>query len=202
MQIAMNVEAQAIDVPTGVQDYRPAFYGGVSAVELGVDGVRRVALAVDPRELDRRLVVAYTGATRNSGINNWEVTKRHIDGDVEVRRRFARISEIARAMREALERGDWEEVGRQIAAEWDNRKGLAPGVTTPEIDAILAAATKAGAFGGKVCGAGGGGCLFALGDPASVPAIREAIRAAGGQLLDCTIESEGLRVETNVDLPA
>ena len=45
MQIAMNVEAQAIDVPTGVQDYRPALYGGVSAVELGVDGVRRVAAA-------------------------------------------------------------------------------------------------------------------------------------------------------------
>ncbi len=202
MQIAMNVEAQAIDVPTGVQDYRPAFYGGVSAVELGVDGVRRVVLPVEPRELDCRLVVAYTGATRNSGINNWEVTKRHIDGDAEVQRRFARISEIAGAMREALERSDWVEVGRQIAAEWDNRKGLAPGVTTPEIDAILSAASKAGAFGGKVCGAGGGGCLFALGDPAHVPAIREAIRAAGGRLLDCTIESEGLRVETNVDLPA
>ena len=46
LQVAMNVEAQAIDVPTGVQDYRPALYGGVSAVELGVDGIRRVALPV------------------------------------------------------------------------------------------------------------------------------------------------------------
>lgn len=84
MQIAMNVEAQAIEVPTGVQDYRPALYGGISAVELGVDGVRRVALPVSARELERRLVLAYTGATRNSGINNWEVTKRHIDGDRDV----------------------------------------------------------------------------------------------------------------------
>ena len=130
LQIAMNVEAQAIDVPTGVQDYRPALYGGVSAVELGVAGVRRVGLPVDAQELEQRLVLAYTNASRNSGINNWEVTKRHIDGDREVQSRFARIRDIAGAMREALHRSDWPEVGRQVAAEWDNRKGLAPGVTT------------------------------------------------------------------------
>ncbi len=198
MQIAMNVEAQAIDVPTGVQDYRPALYGGISAVELGVDGVRRVALPVGARELERRLVLAYTGATRNSGINNWEVTKRHIDGDRDVQQRFARIRDIAVAMRDALERGAWAEVGRQIAEEWENRKGLAPGVTTPEIDAILAAARVAGAYGGKVCGAGGGGCLFCIGEPERIPAIREAVAAKGGRLLDFTIESEGLRVDTRV----
>src|SRR4029453_12587638 len=107
---------------------------GVSAVELGVDGVRGGALPVDARELERRLVLAYTGATRNSGINNWEVTKRHIDGDSEVQRRFGRIRDIAGAMRAALERGAWREVGQQIGEEWENRKGLAPGVTTPEID--------------------------------------------------------------------
>jgi D-glycero-alpha-D-manno-heptose-7-phosphate kinase len=198
LQIAMNVEAQAIDVPTGVQDYRPALYGGIAAVELNVDGIKRVALPVAAPELERRLVLAYTGASRNSGINNWEVTKRHIDGDREVRQRFGRIRDIAGAMRAALERGDWAEVGSQIAEEWENRKGLAPGVTTPEIDAMLAAARRAGALGGKVCGAGGGGCLFCLGDPDRVPAIREAIAANGGRLLDFHIEAEGLRVETRV----
>src|SRR3954465_2663312 len=157
-QIAMNVEAQAIDVPTGAQDYRPAYFGGISAVELGVNGVRRVALDVSPAELQSRLALAYTNASRNSGINNWEVTKRHIDGDDKVRTSFARIRDIAAAMRTALERRDWAEVGRQIAAEWDNRKNLAPGVTTPAIDAMLAAAQRAGALAGKVCGAGGGGC--------------------------------------------
>ena len=196
LQIAMNVEAQAIDVPTGVQDYRPALYGGISAVELAVDGVRRVPLPVSPADLQNHLVLAYTGASRNSGINNWEVTKRHIDGDRNVQQRFARIRDIAVAMRDALERQAWDEVGRQIAEEWENRKGLAPGVTTPEIDAILGAAKNAGATGGKVCGAGGGGCLVCLGEPADVPAIRQAIAAHGGQLLDFTIEAEGLRVES------
>jgi D-glycero-alpha-D-manno-heptose-7-phosphate kinase len=194
-QIAMNVEAQAIDVPTGVQDYRPAFYGGISAVELGVNGIRRVAINVEPAELQSRLALAYTNASRNSGINNWDVTKRHIDGDAGVKRSFARIRDIAAAMRTALERRDWPEVGRQVAAEWENRKQLAPGVTTPEIDAMLEAARKAGALGGKVCGAGGGGCLFGFGEPGNIPAIRQALQDAGARLLDFSIERRGLVVE-------
>ncbi len=195
-QIAMNVEAQAIDVPTGVQDYRPAYYGGISAVELGVNGVRRVGLDVDPEELQQRLALAYTNASRNSGINNWDVTKRHIDGDAGVQLAFARIRDIAAAMRPALERRDWPEVGRQIGAEWDNRKKLAPGVTTPEIDAMLAAAALAGAASGKVCGAGGGGCLFCFARPEAIPAVRQALADAGARVLDFTIDTRGLVIET------
>jgi D-glycero-alpha-D-manno-heptose-7-phosphate kinase len=195
LQIAMNVEAQAIDVPTGVQDYRPAYYGGISAVELAVDGIRRIALAVTPRELQQRLVLAYTNASRNSGINNWDVTKRHIDGDAQVRASFARIRDVAAAMRDALERRDWPEVGRQIAEEWENRKCLAPGVTTKDIDAMLAAGRNAGAAGGKVCGAGGGGCLFCFGEPDAIPSIRRALTAAGAQVLDFQIEDRGLIVK-------
>jgi D-glycero-alpha-D-manno-heptose-7-phosphate kinase len=196
MQIAMNVEAQAIDVPTGAQDFRPALYGGVSAVELGVDAIRRVPLPLAAAELERHLVLAYTKASRNSGINNWEVIKRHIDGDRDVQARFGRIRDIAAAMRAALERADWPAVGRQIAEEWDNRKGLAPGVTTAAIDTMLDAARRAGAFGGKVCGAGGGGCLFCIGPPDQLPAIRAALQAAGAQLLDFRIEQDGLRLDT------
>jgi D-glycero-alpha-D-manno-heptose-7-phosphate kinase len=201
LQIAQNVEAQVIDVPTGVQDYRPALFGGISAVELNVDGIRRVPLQVDARELQQRVVLAYTNASRNSGINNWEMTKRHIDGDGEVRSRFARIRDVAVVMRESLERKDWPAVGRHVADEWDNRKRLAPGVTTPAIDGMLDAAMAAGAWGGKVCGAGGGGCLFCIGEPEHVPAIRRALSEHGARLLDYQIETEGLRVETRVETP-
>jgi len=194
-QIAMNVEAQAIDVPTGVQDYRPAYYGGISAVELGVNGIRRVALDVKPEELQSRLALAYTNASRNSGINNWDVTKRHIDGDAGVQLSFARIRDIAAAMRAALERRDWTEVGRQIGAEWENRKKLAPGVTTPEIDSMLGAAQRAGAISGKVCGAGGGGCLFCFAEPGAIPAVRKALADSGARVLDFTIEAKGLVIK-------
>ena len=77
--IAMNVEAQVIRVPTGVQDYRPALYGGVSAVELDVAGVRRVALDVDARRTRAAGSSSPTpGASRQSGINNWDVMVRRI----------------------------------------------------------------------------------------------------------------------------
>jgi D-glycero-alpha-D-manno-heptose-7-phosphate kinase len=194
LQIAMNVECQTIRVPTGVQDYRPALYGGVAAIELGVDRVRRAAIDVDPPELEQRIVLAYTGAPRNSGTNNWEIIKRHLDGDRGIFDCFERIRDTAVAMRAALERADWNEVGRQIATEWDNRKRLAPGVTTPAIDDLIARASAAGATAAKVCGAGGGGCLFCYGPPRARAAIAEALAAGGARLLDYRIELEGLRL--------
>jgi D-glycero-alpha-D-manno-heptose-7-phosphate kinase len=194
LQVAMNVECQTIRVPTGVQDYRPALYGGVASIELGVTGIRRVAIDVDPRELEQRIVLAYTGAPRNSGTNNWDITKRHTDGDRHIFDCFERIRDTAVAMRSALERGDWDEVGRQIAIEWNNRKRLAPGVTTPVIDDLIARATAAGATAAKVCGAGGGGCLFCFGPTSARAAIAEALAAGGAQLLDYSIETEGLRL--------
>ena len=192
--IAMNVEAQVINVPTGAQDYRPAYYGGVSSVKLSIDGVRRVPLDIDLGELQSRLVLAYTKASRNSGINNWDVMKRHIDGDADVFERFAHIRDIAVDMREALAASDWTEVGRQLRLEWENRKRLAPGVTTPDIDRMIDAAAAAGATGAKVCGAGGGGCLFCFAEPADVPAVRKALASSGADLLDFHLEAQGLRI--------
>ncbi|MCC7416016.1 MAG: GHMP kinase [Acidobacteria bacterium] len=194
LRIAKNVECQAIGVPTGVQDYRPALYGGVAAVELRADGIRRVELCVDPQALEERIVLAYTGAPRDSGANNWEITKRHIDGDREVFDRFERIRDTAVAMRRALDRGEWDEVGRRIADEWENRKRLAPGVTTPAIESLIARAASAGATAAKVCGAGGGGCLFCYGPPGAREGIADALAGAGARLLDFRIEPEGLRL--------
>jgi D-glycero-alpha-D-manno-heptose-7-phosphate kinase len=192
LQIAMNVEAQAIAVPTGVQDYRPALYGGIAAVELAVDGVRRVPLDVDTAALEQRLVLCYTGEPRNSGTNNWAIMKKHIDGDRVVIDCFDRIRDAAARMREALTRADWGAVGRTMADEWDTRKQLAPGVSTLAIDALIGLAAEAGADGAKVCGAGGGGCLVCVGPPDRRAAIGAALAAGGARVLDFRIERHGL----------
>jgi galactokinase/mevalonate kinase-like predicted kinase len=81
----------------------------------------QIAMNVEPEDLQRRLVLGYTNASRNSGINNRDVTRRHIDGDLTVQSSFARIRDIAAAMRTALEAADWPAVGRHVADEWDNR---------------------------------------------------------------------------------
>jgi D-glycero-alpha-D-manno-heptose-7-phosphate kinase len=194
LEVAKDVEAQVINVPTGLQDYRPALYGGVAAVELEPGCVRRVALDVDPVELEARLVLCYTGEPRNSGTNNWEITKRHIDGDAHVFDCFERIRDTAAAMRDALAAGDWDRVAAQLSVEWANRKRLAPGVTTAAIDDLIARAQAAGAQAAKVCGAGGGGCLVAMTPPGHREAVRAALAAGGARLLDFKVERDGLRL--------
>jgi D-glycero-alpha-D-manno-heptose-7-phosphate kinase len=196
LQTAQNVEAQAIQVPTGAQDYRPALFGGIAAIELGVAGVSHVRLDVDPLELQRRMVLAYTGAPRRSGTNNWEIFKRHIDGDRDVFDCFERIRDTAAAMRQALQRGRWDETGRLIAEEWETRKRLAPGVTTPVIEDLISRGFGAGAEAAKVCGAGGGGCLFFWAEPSVLPYVRGAVRDAGARVLEFSIETSGLTIES------
>jgi D-glycero-alpha-D-manno-heptose-7-phosphate kinase len=193
-EIVQNVEAQVIRVPTGSQDYYPAMYGGVSAIELGPAGIVRKALPVDPEELNRRFVLAYTGAPRNSGINNWEVMKGHIDSDRAIHRNFDRIASIANAMRGALERDDWDEAGRLMREEWTSRKKNAPGITTPLIDRLVAATRRVGSIGAKACGAGGGGCVVFLVEPGAKEKVARVIEAAGAQVLPANLAPRGVLV--------
>ncbi len=190
--IAQNVEAQLIRVPTGCQDYYPALYGGVSAIHLEADGIHRQAITVAPEEIDSRFVLAYTGAPRQSGINNWKVFKAHIDGDKKVFRNFEQIAAIARALHEALSNGDWNAVAALLRQEWKLRKTNAPRISTPLIEKLIRVATKSGARAAKVCGAGGGGCVVFLGEPEAKPRIENALREAGGVILPCRVATEGL----------
>ncbi|HWC20589.1 MAG TPA: hypothetical protein VG498_26465, partial [Terriglobales bacterium] len=193
-QIAQNIEAQLIRVPTGCQDYYPALYGGVNAIHLDVDGIHRQSIAVAPEDIESRFVLVYTGAPRQSGINNWEVFKAHINGDKRVFRNFQQIGEIARAMHAALESGDWPEVARLLGEEWKLRRTNAPGITTPLIDKLISAAKRRGALAAKVCGAGGGGCFVLFVREGSHDAVAEAIRKNGGRVLPFRVNPDGVTV--------
>ncbi len=198
-EIAQNVEAQLIGVPTGCQDYYPALYGGVSAVQLDTDGIHRKAIACDADELDRRFVLAYTGAPRKSGVNNWEVFKQHIDGDRRIFRNFERIGEIARAMREAVADEDWSETGRLLREEWKLRRTNAPAISTPMIDQLIAIARRNGATGAKVCGAGGGGCVLFMTEPDARLRVEQKLAEAGAQILPFAVARRGVSVGREPD---
>jgi D-glycero-alpha-D-manno-heptose-7-phosphate kinase len=194
--IAQNVEAQIINVPTGCQDYYPALYGGVSAIHLNADGIHRETVPVSLEEVESRFVLAYTGAPRQSGINNWEVFKAHINGDKRVHRNFERIAEIARAMYHELLRADWDGVARLLREEWKLRRTNAPGITTPLIDKLIAVAGKNGGHAAKVCGAGGGGCVIFLVERGSASRVATAIGENGGRVLPLQVARDGLRFTT------
>jgi D-glycero-alpha-D-manno-heptose-7-phosphate kinase len=193
-EIAQNVEAQIIRVPTGSQDYYPAMYGGVLAIELSEEGIHAVPLPVPAAELNSRFVLAYTGVPRNSGINNWEVMKAHIDGDRKVHKNFDQITAIACGMRQAIEKHQWDEAGRLLREEWSFRRKNAPGISTPLIDKLVTTTRRHGALGAKVCGAGGGGCVFFLTEPEARDRVAQSINAAGAQILQCEVAPDGVKI--------
>ena len=197
LEIAKNVEAIVIRVPTGWQDYFPALYGGANAVHLERDGVKRERLPLSVHDLERRFVLCYTGQPRNSAINNWEVMKSHIDADPKVRRNFDQIVTIASQMREALLANDWNDVAELLALEWENRKRNFKGISTPKIDRMIEQTAKHGTLAAKVCGAGGGGCVVFLVAPGTKSAVEQTLTRMGGRIINFGVSRNGLEVRSN-----
>jgi D-glycero-alpha-D-manno-heptose-7-phosphate kinase len=194
IHISRDAEAIVIKVPTGTQDHYPPAFGGAAAIELPPGGERRVELRVDVSELEQRLVLCYTGKPRQSAINNWEVFKAHIDGKRKVQSNLKRISEVAQAMRDSLEQADWKETGRLMREEWTFRKKSFSKISTKTIDRIVDGARKKGALSGKVCGAGGGGCVVMLIEPDARGGVEKAVADAGGQILPMKVDRSGVQV--------
>lgn len=196
IDLAANIETSAIAVPTGKQDHIAAYFGGVSAIEFGHGGFCRSELCTHPSERDRleeMMILSYTGEGRFSGMNNWDVTKGFIDRQTDVQRKLVQIRDVARDLSRAMEMNQWDEIPRLIDKEWVVRRSLAPGISTPRIDGIIAAATSAGALANKVCGAGGGGCLVTLTSGGKRSTVERAISDAGGSVLPYRIDPEGLK---------
>ncbi len=194
VRIARDLEAGVLEVPTGTQDHLAAVYGGVGAVQYGPGLRRRIPLPVPIEELEAAGTLAFLGSSRVSARANWDMVRRAIDGDQATRRGLSSIASIASEVRVALGRGRLDDCARLLAEEWKERRGLSPEVSTPQTEAALGAAAKAGSTGGKICGAGGGGCLFVMGPPEAGPGIRAALSSAGCTVMDFRVDREGLRV--------
>ncbi|MFQ5450783.1 MAG: GHMP kinase [Nitrospinaceae bacterium] len=195
LEIARNIETQVISVPAGWQDYFPALYGGLLAVQPGLSGVTHHPLTLDPAELTRRFVLCYTGKPRQSGINNWEVFKKVIEGENRTRRCLREIGQAARKIETSLKKKQWRQTALWMEKEWRARKALAPGISTPHMDRLIRAAMSHGALAGKVCGAGGGGCVAFLVKKGSRDKVAQALEQQGGKVLPFRFVRRGLQVE-------
>ncbi len=196
--IAANIECQVIKVPTGFQDYYPAAYGGVACLHFRPDGITREELPVDAAHLERRIAICYTGEPRNSGINNWEITKRHIDGDREIFEIFDLIRDTSIKMRSAVLTHDWDTVGELLAESHPQRLRLSPNITTPQMDRIIDKALANGAIAPKICGAGGGGCIAFFCEEGRRSDVEEALATEpGAEVLDWRVNQDGLVVKVS-----
>src|SRR5207244_7356426 len=98
-------------------------------------------------------------------------------------------------MHQALVAADWDQVARLLREEWKLRRSNAPGITTPLIDQLIAAAAKHGGRAAKVCGAGGGGCVIFLVEKGSASRVATAIGDAGARVLPLQVARDGLRLQ-------
>ena len=192
--VVRDAEAQAIAVPTGVQDYLAAIHGGVLAIHLEPGELRVEKLATDPARVEECLLLVDSGVSHFSGINNWEVFKGQIEGNPAVKEALGAIVIAAQGVRAALVEGRYRDVPALIDAEWAARKRLAPGVATPEIDRIAEAARSAGGAA-KVCGAGGGGMVSVWAPPGRRDEVEAALTGIGFKPIVFRLDLRGLEVE-------
>lgn len=193
--VGRDLEARMMDLPTGVQDHWAALLGGLLEISYhpGGETVRRLPL--DPEALAASLVLAFTGQSHFSAGQNWQVIRRRLEGEAEVTGLLQGIAETAAELSAALQAGELAAAGRLVDREWSLRRRLAEGVSTPRIEELLEAARSAGAWGGKACGAGGGGTVAVLCPPERREAIKTALSDRGATLLEARPALEGLRVE-------
>lgn len=164
ISVAKDVESRVIQAPAGLQDYYGAVYGGLQSIEWGIFEHTRTSIGENRlKDLESRMILFYSGLSRNSGINNWQVFKDFFDRKEDVKILLNEITKATLSLNPALKSGDWAQVIKSIRAEWTARRKLAPGISTPEMDEAFIKAekiTKDIAY--KVCGAGGGGCFFLI----------------------------------------
>ncbi len=190
-----DVETRILRKPAGVQDYFPPLAGGLHRIVFEPGRTRAARTEVDPDVWERHLTLFDTGASHSSGMNNWEIFRARLEGDASVAERLEAVREAAVRMAAAAAAMDFQAMGRALGEEWDARRELAPVVSTPVIERAVAAARAAGSWGGKACGAGGGGCVVFLSPPDRTPSVREALGKLGeGAVLPVRAVNRGLEV--------
>ncbi|MGH2794712.1 MAG: hypothetical protein ACRDKG_10460, partial [Actinomycetota bacterium] len=197
-EIAARIEMTVLRRPCGKQDQYTAAYGGLNLLEFGRDGVVRLTpirlTKETARSLGAHLMLFTNGARRNSAGPLSELTRRIAVDDVETLSSLSALKANAYDTRAALEAGDVERFGVLLDEGWKAKRRLHSQVSTPEIDRALALAKRAGAYGGKLTGAGLAGSLFVVAPPGEHAVIRSVLRALGWQARDIAIEQSGVTV--------
>ena len=193
--LARDLEARVLELPTGVQDYYPALFGG--ALHLRYEPGQTVCerLTVDYAGLEARAVLAYSGKPHSSAPSNWGIYRRRLEGDAVAKESFAAIAKAANQAAAALSRGDWARLGAAMTIDWAARKQLDPGLATPDLRRLEWAGLEAGARAAKCCGAASGGTmLFLLRRPEQREVVEAALADAGARILPFRVARQGLQV--------
>jgi D-glycero-alpha-D-manno-heptose-7-phosphate kinase len=192
---ACRIEIELLQEPIGKQDQYIAAYGGLRHFQFNADESVFVDPVITPPEarqaLADQLLMFYTGKTRKA--SDILTQQKQTTSAGEKQAALEKMRAQAVAIRDVLRRGgDLREFGRLLHEGWLLKRSLVSAISNPDIDAHYERARAAGALGGKLLGAGGGGFLLFFVERARQSAVREALRELSE--LKFTLESEGCKI--------
>jgi D-glycero-alpha-D-manno-heptose-7-phosphate kinase len=202
-ETAYEIETQRMEAPIGKQDQYAAAFGGLNCFEFTTDGVRVTPLNMNAstvRTLERRLMLFYTGATRQARDILHEQRSSSGQRSGRTVESLHQIKALGRQIKEAIETGQLNDFGVLLDESWQHKKRLASGVTNEFINTAYSRARENGAIGGKITGAGGGGFLMLYCHEDRQDAVQAALTELGLQQVRFAFDFEGSRVLLHTNL--
>ena len=194
---ACEIEINTLGKPIGVQDQYISSLGGLRFIEFTTEGqIRTEKINLDPairKRLNESLLLFFTGVTRSAD-TILDEQKRNISQRVAILREMKGMAYTAR---DEMRKGNMDGIGKLLHESWLLKKQLASQISNDTLDGIYSAALKAGAIGGKITGAGGGGFMLLYCPFEKRETVRAAMRPL--QELPIQLESAGSKIIFNYD---
>lgn len=197
--LAYHVERVDLGIKGGIQDQYAAAFGGFNLIEFHRDGVVVNPLRI-PRdimnELQYRLILCFTGRTRLSANIIETQVKGYLDKQGDVMAALDELKSLTLDMKNVLLKGRLSDFGGLLHDAWLNKKKLAKAISNDNIDDLYEMARKAGALGGKILGAGGGGYMLLMCDYTNRNRVAEALEGYGAPVIPFAFDQYGLQTWT------
>lgn len=197
--LAHHLERDELSIQGGMQDHYAATFGGFNFIEFDADRVVVNPLRVKEdtvAELEHNCLLVYTGQTRASTQIIEDQTSRLVSGSSDTLTGLRMQKTLAAEMKNALVRGELRKFGEMLDTAWQHKKLLSPKISNDFIDEAYDIARKAGAIGGKVTGAGGGGYMLFYCEFRKQHRVAEALTAFGAEPTEFGFTTQGLTTWT------
>jgi D-glycero-alpha-D-manno-heptose-7-phosphate kinase len=199
-RLAYDIERKDLGMAGGKQDQYAATFGGVNFMEFYNNG----KVIVNPlrvkdqilNELSNNIILFYTKTSRISSKIIERQQRNVTEGSVKSVDAMHKLKELAVRMKEAILKGELDLIGVLLNQSWEHKKQMAEGITNPQIDKIYQTAINAGATGGKITGAGGGGFMFFYCPGITRYKVITALEQFGGQARRYEFTKQGLETWT------
>ncbi|HIC17321.1 TPA: GHMP kinase [Candidatus Poribacteria bacterium] len=195
-ELASDIERNELGILGGKQDHYASAIGGINFMEFSGEEVKTSPIHLPHQiryELEKNLILGYTGQSRLSGDIHQKVTFAYHNREKSTLDALHNLRSTADKIKNALMSGRLSNFGQLLSQNWESQKALHPSVTNDRIDGLFQMAIENGAGGGKACGAGGGGCILFYCNPNQDHLVRKVLEENGVTIIDFNFDFSGLK---------